>query len=109
MVDRKELIEWKGREGELIEADDINNPLIGCRRVKRCWIWGETVWGRPAVREKMIDRKELIKGRGREGELIEADDLNNPYIGCRRVKRCWIWGETLWGHPTVREKNGRHK
>ncbi len=36
MVDRKELIEWKGREGELIEADDINNPLIGCRRVKRC-------------------------------------------------------------------------
>ncbi len=40
------------------------------------------------MREKMIDRKELIKGRGREGELIEADDLNNPYIGCRRVKRC---------------------
>jgi hypothetical protein len=40
------------------------------------------------VREKMVFRKELIEGRLREGELIEADDINNPHIGCRRVKRC---------------------
>jgi hypothetical protein len=42
----------------------------------------------PVVREKMYDRKELIEDRGREGELIEAGDINNPHIGCRRVKRC---------------------
>ncbi len=42
----------------------------------------------PAVREKMVDRKELIEGRGREGELIEADDINNPLIGCKSVKLC---------------------
>ncbi len=41
----------------------------------------------PCEREK-VDRKELIEGRGREGELIEADDINNPYIGCKRVKLC---------------------
>jgi hypothetical protein len=40
------------------------------------------------VREKIVDRKELIEGRGREGELIEADNKINPHIGCRRVKRC---------------------
>jgi hypothetical protein len=42
----------------------------------------------PAVREIIVDRKELIQGRGREGELIEADNKINPHIGCRRVKRC---------------------
>jgi hypothetical protein len=72
MVFRKELIEGRGREGELIEAYNKINFHIGCRRVKRCWIWGETVWGHPVVREKMFDIKELIEGRGREGELIEA-------------------------------------
>jgi hypothetical protein len=33
----------------------------------------------PAVREKMVDIKELIEGRGREGELIEVDDSKNPH------------------------------
>jgi hypothetical protein len=54
--------------------------------------------------EKMFFRKELIEGRGREGDVIEVDNKINPLIGCRRVKRCWIWGETVWGHPSVREK-----
>ncbi len=36
----------------------------------------------------MFNRKELIEETGREGELIEADDINNPHIGFRRVKRC---------------------
>ncbi len=40
------------------------------------------------MREKIVDRKELIEGREKEGELIEVDDINNPHIGCRGVKRC---------------------
>jgi hypothetical protein len=42
--------------------------------------------GAPREREKMVDRKELIEGRGKEGELIEVDDKNNPHIGCRRLR-----------------------
>jgi hypothetical protein len=49
----------------------------------------------PTWEKKMVFRKELIEGRGREGELIEADKKINPHIGCRRVMRCWIWGETV--------------
>jgi hypothetical protein len=41
------------------------------------------------VREKkMVFRKELIEERGREGELIEVDDINKLHIGCERVMRC---------------------
>jgi hypothetical protein len=35
----------------------------------------------PAVREKMIGRKELIEGRGGEGELVEADNKLIPTLG----------------------------
>ncbi len=38
------------------------------------------------MREKMVVSKELIEGRGREGELIEAVDISNSHIGCKRVK-----------------------
>ncbi len=47
------------------------------------------------MREKIVDRQELIEGRGREGELIEGDNKINPHIGCgglrdveHEVKQC---------------------
>jgi hypothetical protein len=33
----------------------------------------------------MVDRNEVMQRRGKEGELIEADDINNPHIKCKRV------------------------